>query len=326
MKVLVTGGAGYIGSVITEDLLTAGHEPVIYDSFVKGHAAAVPDGVAVVEGDVRETALLLRTLRDERIEAVIHLAGLIEIGLSVTHPEQFFAANVGGSASAAEAICAAGVRRLVFSSTGSLYGDSDALPFREDAPTMPVNPYSASKLMVEQRLATIAPAHDLVATSLRYFNAAGATERNGEAHQPETHLIPLVLDAAERNAPFSLFGTDYPTPDGTTIRDYVHVSDLARAHLLALTRDEPGFRVYNVGAGTGYSVRQVISAAQEVTGIAFPIREEPHRPGDQMASVASIERITAELGWQPRQSDLRAIIASAWAWRRNHPQGYAEQE
>jgi UDP-glucose 4-epimerase len=323
---LVTGGAGYIGSVTTEALLAAGHEPVIYDSFVKGHAAAVPDGVTVVRGDVRDTALLLRTLRDERIEAVMHLAGLIEVGLSVTHPEQFFAANVGASASVAEAICAAGVRRLVFSSTGSLYGDSDALPFREDAPTMPVNPYSASKLMVEQMLATIAPAHDLVATSLRYFNAAGATERNGEAHQPETHLIPLVLNAAERNAPFSLFGTDYPTPDGTTIRDYVHVSDLARAHLLALTRDEPGFRVYNVGAGTGYSVRQVISAAQEVTGIAFPIREEPRRPGDQMASVASIERITAELGWQPRQSDLRAIIASAWAWRRNHPQGYAEQE
>ena len=325
MKVLVTGGAGYIGSVITEELLAAGHEPVIYDSFVKGHAAAVPDGVAVVEGDVRETALLLRTLRDERIEAVIHLAGLIEIGLSVTHPEQFFAANVGGSASVAEAICAAGVRRLVFSSTGSLYGDSDALPFREDAPTMPVNPYSASKLMVEQMLATIAPAHDLVATSLRYFNAAGATGRNGEAHQPETHLIPLVLDAAERNAPFSLFGTDYPTPDGTTIRDYVHVSDLARAHLLALTRDEPGFRVYNVGAGTGYSVRQVISAAQEVTGIAFPIREEPRRPGDQVASVASIARITAELGWRPEQSDLRAIVASAWAWRQRHPHGYPAQ-
>ena len=325
MKVLVTGGAGYIGSVITEDLLTAGHEPVIYDSFVKGHAAAVPNGVAVVEGDVREPARLLRTLRDERIEAVIHLAGLIEIGLSVTHPEQFFAANVGGSASVAEAICAAGVRRLVFSSTGSLYGDSDALPFREDAPTMPVNPYSASKLMVEKMLTTITLAHDLIATSLRYFNAAGATERNGEAHQPETHLIPLVLDAAERNAPFSLFGTDYPTPDGTTIRDYVHVSDLARAHLLALTRDEPGLRVYNVGAGTGYSVRQVVAAAQEVTGIAFPIREEPRRPGDQMASVASIERITAELGWQPRQSDLRAIIASAWAWRRSHPHGYEMQ-
>ena len=325
MKVLVTGGAGYIGSVITEELLAAGHEPVIYDSFVKGHAAAVPNGVAVVEGDVRETARLLRTLRDERIEAVIHLAGLIEIGLSVTHPEQFFAANVGGSASVAEAICAAGVRRLVFSSTGSLYGDSDALPFREDAPTMPVNPYSASKLMVEKMLTTITLAHDLIATSLRYFNAAGATERNGEAHQPETHLIPLVLDAAERNAPFSLFGTDYPTPDGTTIRDYVHVSDLARAHLLALVRDEPGWRVYNVGAGTGYSVRQVVAAAQEVTGIAFPIREEPRRPGDQMASVASIERITAELGWQPRQSDLRAIIASAWAWRRSHPHGYEMQ-
>lgn len=325
MKVLVTGGAGYIGSVTTEELLAAGHEPVIYDSFIKGHAAAIPDGVAVVRGDVRDTALLTRTLRDERIEAVMHLAGLIEVSLSVTNPEQFFAANVGGSASLCEAMGAADVRRLVFSSTGSLYGDSDKLPFHEDDPTNPENPYAESKLMVERMLAVIAPAHGLVCSALRYFNAAGASERNGEAHEPETHLIPLVLRAAERNEPVSIFGTDYPTPDGTTIRDYVHVGDLARAHLLALSREEPGLRVYNVGTGTGYSVRQVLTMAQDVTGIPFPIREEPRRAGDQAASVASVERIMAELGWQPRQSDLRAIIASAWVWRQRHPHGYAER-
>ena len=325
MKVLVTGGAGYIGSVISEELVAAGHEPVIYDSFVKGHAAALPQGATVVRGDVRDTTLLLNTLRDERIEAVIHMAGLIEVGLSVTHPEQFFAANVAGSASVCEAMCVAGVRRLVFSSTAALYGDSDAPPFHEDMPANPENPYAESKLMVERMLATIAPAHGLVCTALRYFNAAGATERNGEAHEPETHLIPLVLAAAERHAPVSIFGTDYPTPDGTTIRDYVHVSDLARAHLLALGREEPGLRAYNVGAGIGYSVRQVVSAAQGVTGIAFPIREEPRRAGDQVASVASIARITAELGWRSEQSDLRAIVASAWAWRQRHPHGYPAQ-
>ena len=324
MKVLVTGGAGYIGSVVTEELLNAGHEPVLYDSMVKGHAAAIPPDVLVVRGDVRDTALLERTLRDERIEAVIHLAGLIEAGLSVLYPEQFFAANVGGSASVCEAMCAAGVRRLVFSSTGALYGNSNATPFSEETPADPENPYAESKLMVEWMLATIAPARDLACTALRYFNAAGATERNGEAHEPETHLIPLILGAVERNAPVSIFGTDYPTSDGTTIRDYVHISDLARAHLLALTRDESGLRIYNVGTGIGYSVRQVVTAAREVTGIDFPIREEPRRPGDQIASVASAERIRAELGWEPRFTDIRDILASAWAWRRRRPHGYEE--
>lgn len=322
MKVLVTGGAGYIGSVVTEALLDAGHEPVIYDSMIKGHAAAIPSDVQCVRGDVRDTALLEHTLRDERIEAVVHLAGLIEAGLSVIYPEQFYAANVGGGASVCEAMCAAGVRRLVFSSTGALYGNSNAIPYSEETPTDPENPYAESKLMVERMLASIAPARETACTALRYFNAAGATVRNGEAHEPETHLIPLVLGAAERHALVSIFGTDYPTPDGTTIRDYVHVADLARAHLLALTREQPELRVYNVGTGTGYSVRQVVTAAQEITGSDFPIREEPRRPGDQIASVASAERIRAELGWEPRFTDIRDILASAWAWRQRHPHGY----
>lgn len=322
MKVLVTGGAGYIGSVITEELLGAGHEPVIFDSFLKGHDPSIPQGVAVVRGDVRDTALLERTLRDERIEAVIHMAGLIEAGLSVRYPERFFAANVGGTASVCEAMCAVGVRRLVFSSTGSLYGNTNKAPFTEDTPADPPNPYAESKLMAERMLSIIAPARDMVCTSLRYFNAAGATERNGEMHDPETHLIPLMLRAAERNAPVSIFGTDYPTPDGTTIRDYVHVSDLAQAHRLSLTREQPGLRIYNVGTGAGVSVREVVTAAREVTGISFPIREEARRSGDQIESVASVERIKAELGWQPRYHDVRSIIASAWAWRQRHPYGY----
>lgn len=326
MKVLVTGGAGYIGSVITEELLEAGHEPVVFDTLLNGHASAVPAGVHLVEGDVRDTALLERTLREERIEAVIHMAALIEAGLSVEYPERFFAANVGGTASVCEAMCAVGVRRLVFSSTGSLYGNTGKMPFAEDAPTHPENPYAASKLMCEQMLATIAPTRGLICTALRYFNAAGATPRNGEAHHPETHLIPLVMRAAERHTPFSIFGTDYPTPDGTTIRDYVHVADLAQAHLLALGSEQVGLRIYNLGTGTGASVREVVTAAREVTGIDFPVREEPRRPGDQIESVASPERIKAKLGWQPRYTNIREIVASAWAWRQSHPEGYSGEE
>lgn len=326
MKVLVTGGAGYIGSVITEELLSAGHEPVIYDALLNGHAAAIPNGVPVVRGDVRDTALLARTLRDERVEAVIHMAALIEAGFSVKFPEQFFATNVGGAASVCEAMCAVGVRRLVFSSTGAIYGNTNEAPFDEETPVHPENPYAESKLMAERMMATIAPTRDLVCTSLRYFNAAGATERNGEAHNPETHLIPLALQAAEEGAPFSIFGTDYPTPDGTTVRDYVHVADLAQAHLLSLSREQPGLRIYNVGTGTGCSVRQVVDAARAVSGIDFPIHEEPRRPGDQIVSVARAERIRAELGWQPRYTDIDDILASAWAWRQRHPHGYDEAE
>jgi UDP-glucose 4-epimerase len=326
MKVLLTGGAGYIGSVITEELLSAGHEPVIFDSLVNGHTAAIPSRVPAVRGDVRDTALLVHTMRDERVEAVIHMAALIEAGLSVKYPEQFFATNVGGAASVCEAMCAAGVRRLVFSSTGSIYGNVNEAPFDEETPAHPENPYAESKLMAERMLATIAPVRDLVCTSLRYFNAAGATERNGEAHDPETHLIPLVLRAAAQHAPFSIFGTDYPTADGTTVRDYVHVADLAQAHLLSLTREQPGLRIYNVGTGTGYSVRQVVTAAREVTGIDFPVREEPRRPGDQITSVASAERIKAELGWQPRYTDIRQFLTSAWTWRQRHPHGYGADQ
>ncbi len=324
MRTLVTGGAGYIGSVIVEELLAQGHTPIVYDSFAKGHHAALPADVTVVEGDIRDTALLIETMRRERIDAVIHMVGLIEVGLSATNPAAFFETNVGGSMSVVRAMIETGVRRLVFSSTAAVYAADAPLPLREDAPTGPTSAYGASKLMVEQMLQFVAPVHGLICTSLRYFNAAGATERNGEAHEPETHLIPLVLRAAERDEPVTIYGTDYPTVDGTGVRDYIHVRDLASAHLVALDRTEPGVAFYNVGSGVGYSVRQVIEMAREVTGHDLPVIERPPRPGDQVATVASSERIMRELGWQPRHSDLRTLLATAWAWRQAHPNGYAE--
>lgn len=324
MRILVTGGAGYIGSVIVEELLGAGHTPIVFDSFVKGHRAALPATVAVVEGQITDTALLIETMRRERIEAVIHMVGLIEVGLSATNPTAFFETNVGGSMSVVRAMIETGVKPLVFSSTAAVYSSDAPLPLREDAPLVPTSPYGASKLMVEQMLQWIAPVHGLICTSLRYFNAAGATERNGELHEPETHLIPLTLRAIERGEPVYVFGTDYPTTDGSCVRDYTHVRDLASAHLLALGRTEPGVAFYNVGSGVGSTVREVIEVAREVTGRELTVIERPRRAGDQVATVASSERIQRELGWQSRYSDLRTIIASAWAWRQAHPSGYGD--
>lgn len=322
MRVLVTGGAGYIGSVIVEELVKAGHAPVVYDSFVRGHRAAVIDGVPVVEGDVNDTALVAQTLKQYDVEAVIHMAALIEVAESVANPERFFANNVGGSVSVLNAMVECGVKRLVFSSTAALYGDPERLPITEDEPTKPTNPYGESKLAVERMLGWVAATHGMVCTSLRYFNAAGATERNGEDHAPESHLIPLVMRAVLEGRPISLYGTDYPTADGTTIRDYIHVVDLARAHTLALGQSTPGLRVYNVGTGTGYSVRQIIETVRAVTGRPLEVRELPRRAGDQIATVASPERIRAGLGWEPRYDDLRTIVESAWLWRQRHPNGY----
>jgi UDP-glucose 4-epimerase len=322
MRVLVTGGAGYIGSVIVEELARAGHVPIVYDAFVKGHVAALAPEVTRVRGDVRDTPLLARTMSEQGVEAVIHMAALIEVALSVTEPERFFEVNVGGSMGVVRAMLDAGVKKLVFSSTAALYGDPEALPIPEDAPTRPTNPYGESKLMVERILGWVAPAHGLTCTALRYFNAAGASERNGEVHEPETHLIPLVLQAAAENRSIAVNGRDYPTPDGTAVRDYVHVIDLAQAHLLALHRDAPGLRIYNVGNGSGYSVRQVIEVAREVTGLPLPAEEHPRRPGDQVATVASSRRIRDDLGWEPKHADLRDIVESAWRWRQAHPNGY----
>ena len=324
MRVLVTGGAGYIGSVIVEELVKADHEPIVYDSFVKGRHAAVADVAPSIEGDVNDTTAVCAALREHRVEAVIHMAALIEVAESVANPERFFANNVGGSVSVLNAMVECGVKRLVFSSTAALYGDPERLPITEDEPTKPTNPYGESKLIAERMIAWVAATHGMTCTALRYFNAAGATERNGEDHAPESHLIPLVMRAVMEGRPVALYGTDYPTPDGTTVRDYIHVIDLAQAHVLALGRAEPGLRVYNVGNGVGYSVRQVIEMVREVTGLPLEVRELPRRAGDQIATVASSHRIRDELGWTPRHADLRSIIESAWRWRQSHPNGYGK--
>ena len=324
MRVLVTGGAGYIGSVIVEELTKAGHTPVVYDSFVKGHPRALPEGTILVRGSTADMAALTQAMSDHQIDAVIHMAALIEVGLSVSNPARFFEFNVGGSINVVRAMLDTGVRKLVFSSTAALYGDPEHLPIQEDDPPQPTNPYGASKLMVEQMLEWVAPAQNLSCVALRYFNAAGATERNGEDHDPETHLIPLTLKAASEGKPATIFGTDYPTPDGTTVRDYVHVVDLAQAHLLALGREEPGLRIYNVGYGNGYSVREVIETVGAIAGKPLQVIEQPRRPGDQAATIAASDRIRAELGWQPRYNDLRVILESAWKWRQAHPNGYEE--
>lgn len=322
MRVLVTGGAGYIGSVIVEELVAAGHTPVVYDSLAKGHTAALLPGVAFVEGDVRDKDRVAQTLREHDVEAVIHMAALMEVADSVRRPELYFEVNVGGSISVLRAMIETGVRKLVFSSTAALYGDPEKLPITEEDRTQPTNPYGESKLIVEQMMRWIAPTHGLTCTALRYFNAAGASERNGEQHEPETHLIPLVLRAAQQGTAIKVYGTDYPTVDGTAVRDFVHVLDLAQAHLLALHRGEPGLRIYNLGSGNGYSVRQVIETARDVTGRRLPVEELPRRAGDQIATVASSERIRSELGWNPRHAALGDIIGSAWRWLESHPQGY----
>lgn len=322
MRVLVTGGAGYIGSVIVEELTRAGHTPVVYDSLVKGHSSALAADVTLVQGDVADTTRLRGVLTEYQIEAVIHMAALIEVNYSVTNPDRFFENNVGGTMSVLRALIDTGVKKLVFSSTAALYGDPERLPIDEDHPTSPTNPYGQSKLMAEQMMRWVAPAYGLTCTSLRYFNAAGASERNGESHDPETHLIPLVLKAAAEGQPVTIYGTDYPTIDGTAVRDYVHVLDLAQAHILAIGRQDPGLRIYNVGNGNGYSVRQVVEVTREVTGAPLPVDEKPRRSGDQIATVASSERIRQELGWQPHYADLRAIIESVWKWRQAHPHGY----
>ena len=324
MRVLVTGGAGYIGSVIVEELLIVGHQVVIYDSLVKGHLDAVHPEAVFVRAQLAECDHLRRALEDHQIDAVIHMAAFSLVAESVAHPERYFENNVVGSLAVVNSMIETGVKRLVFSSTAALYGDQAQMPIRESAQTEPTNPYGQAKVIVEQMLPWLAEAHGLTCTSLRYFNAAGASARYGEDHQPEAHLIPLVLAAALENRPIDIWGTDYPTPDGTCVRDYIHVIDLAQAHIQALTRAEPGLRVYNLGNGQGYSVRQVVESARRITGLPLPAREGPRRAGDQIITVASSERIRAELGWQPRYPDLDTIIESAWRWKQKYPHGYAK--
>jgi UDP-glucose 4-epimerase len=333
MRVLVTGGAGYIGSVVAEELLQAGHDVVVFDNLSRGHRQAVPKNAELVVGDLADRGCLDQLLRSRRIEAVMHFAALIEAGESMKAPEEFFRNNTSNALTLLEAMLAARVTRFVFSSTAALFGNPERTPIEEDDPVHPTNAYGESKLLVERMLAWFHQIHGLRYASLRYFNAAGASRPGqGEAHQPETHLIPRILQVALGRAEHvNIFGTDYPTRDGTCIRDYIHVSDLARAHLLALEAlalenklENSGPLIYNLGNGQGFSVRQVVEVARKVTGHPVPVIESPRRAGDPAVLIASSEKIRRELGWQPRFPDLKAIVESAWQWHRVHPDGYPQ--
>jgi len=325
MDIFITGGAGYIGSAAAEALLDAGHNVTIYDSLITGHREALPKGATFIHADLGDVETLTRALTSKRFDAVMHFAAFIEAGESMRDPGRFYRNNLIYSLQLIEAAHRAGISRFVLSSTAAVYQSSDE-PLSESSPLGPTNVYGHTKLLIEETLRWYHRIHGMHYAALRYFNAAGALPHRGEAHQPETHLIPLVLQVAlgQRDS-ISIFGTDYPTPDGTAIRDYIHISDLVSAHLLALdaleTREE---LVYNLGNGAGYSVREVIETAREVTGHPIPAKETPRRPGDPARLVASSEKIRRELGWTPRFPSLREIIASAWEWHRAHPNGYAE--
>jgi UDP-glucose 4-epimerase len=326
MHIFLTGGAGYIGSAATQRLLEAGHAVTVYDSLVTGHRAAIPGKARFIHADLANADRLRRALTQQPVDAVMHFAAFIEAGESMLDPGKYFRNNLSLSLGLLEACAQAGVRRFVLSSTAAVYASNDA-PLSEDSPLGPANVYGHSKLMVEQALEWYRRIHGLRFAALRYFNAAGSLPNCGEDHRPESHLIPLVLKVAlGKRAEVRIFGTDYPTPDGTCIRDYVHISDLIDAHLLALQALETHDRlVFNLGNGEGYSVQQVIETARQVTGCPIRAREVERRPGDAPRLVASADRIRNELGWQPRYPELDSIIASAWDWHRSWPDGYARR-
>ena len=327
MNVLLTGGAGYIGSHLVRALAAAGHVPVVYDSLVSGHAAAVGDAELVV-GDVADGDRLVEVMRRHGVELVVHLAAFIEAGESVRKPDKYFRNNTVTGMALLEAMRRAGVRRMVFSSTAAIYGIPRRAPIQESDRPEPINPYGASKLAVELMLPGYAAAFDMGFVSLRYFNVAGADPAGGigEDHDPETHLIPLVLQVPlGKRERVSIFGTDYDTPDGTCARDYIHVCDLSAAHVLAADAVEPGtVKVYNLGNGEGFSVREVIETCRKVTGHPIPAEEAPRRDGDAPRLVASSDKARRELSWRPERPDIQTIVADAWAWHRTHPDGYGE--
>jgi UDP-glucose 4-epimerase len=322
MKALVTGGAGYIGSVVAKQLLDAGHDVVVLDDLSRGHAGALPPGAEHVAVSLTD-AEALRAPLAAGVDAVLHFAALALVAESVAHPERYWRTNLCGTLNLLDAMRAGGVGKLVFSSTCATYGEPETVPIREDEPTAPVNAYGASKLAVDLMIRDECRAHGLAAASLRYFNVAGASGHLGEDHEPETHLIPLVLQAAAgKRDHITVMGTDYATRDGSAVRDYIHIEDLGEAHLLALDRLEPGVhKVVNLGTGDGYTVREVIEAARRVTGREIPAVEEERRPGDPPELVADPARAREELGWAPRRG-LDEMIADAWAWHQAHPGGY----
>jgi UDP-glucose 4-epimerase len=324
MHILVVGGAGYIGSVTVDQLIDAGHDVTVLDSLVAGHRSALNPAAEFVQADVREEEALNRLFAAHSFQAVINYGGYIIAPESVRQPGRYFANNIGGAIVLLNAMITFGVTRFVFSSSAAVYGEPQMNPIPEEHPMSPINPYGETKAAVERLLPWYEKQFGLNSVSLRYFNAAGATARLGEDHRPETHLIPNVLQAALGQRPaIALFGTDYPTRDGTCVRDYIHVSDLAAAHLLALDKTETDSAAYNLGSGVGFTNREVIDAARHVTGADIPVTEEPPRPGDPAELVASSDRIRVELGWEPSHPEIADIIETAWRWHTDHPKGYA---
>ena len=322
MRVLVTGGAGYVGSVSVECLIEAGHEVVVLDDLTTGHRESVPVAVTLEVGSYGDAELMARLLERSKVDAILHCAARSLVGESVRDPARYYRDNVAGGIVLLEAARRAGIGRIVFSSTAAVYGVPDVTPIPEDAPLRPINPYGETKRTLEGALRFYGDAYGLRSVTLRYFNVAGATERNGELHDPETHLIPNVLRAAETGNPITLFGDDYPTPDGTCIRDYIHVADLADAHLVALEATTPGdlrtdaALVCNLGIGAGFSVRQVVEAAASIVGRPIPQTAGPRRAGDPPVLVAAADRARTVLGWTAARPTLEEMIGSAWAWRR----------
>ena len=327
MKLLVLGGAGYIGSHTATELLKDGHEVVIADNLVTGYIKAVPDNAIFYQGDIRDEKFLNELFQKEKIDAVIHFAAFSLVGESVVNPLKYYENNLYGTKVLLDAMIKNGVNKIVFSSTAATYGEPENIPILESDRTCPTNPYGETKLAMEKMIFWAAKAHDLHYVSLRYFNACGAHESGliGEAHNPESHLIPLVLQVPNGKREFvSIYGNDYDTPDGTCIRDYIHVTDLAKAHILAVKHLMNGgeSNIFNLGNGVGYSVKEVIETARKVTGHPIPAKEEPRRAGDPARLVASGEKARDILGWEPEIKDLSDIISSAWKWHKAHPNGY----
>jgi len=322
-NVLVTGGAGYIGSVCAEELLNAGHAVTVYDDLTEGHRSAVDSRARFIQGHPEEEGDILRAVQADRPEAILHFAASALVGESMVKPGKYFRNNVGNGLRLLEAAVTAGVKKFVFSSTCATYGPPERVPMTEDLPQRPINPYGESKLMFERMLHWYHELHGLEFVAFRYFNAAGASDQFGEHHRTETHLIPNVLKVALGQASHcDIYGTDYPTPDGTCIRDYIHIIDLAQAHILALAPGKQGF--YNLGNGDGYSVHEVIHTCEQVTGSNIPTVAKPRRPGDPPKLVASAAKAIQDLGWKPAFPKLDQIIRTAWKWHRDHPTGYPD--
>ncbi len=325
MRILVTGGAGYIGSVVTEQLLASGHQVTVFDNLKSGHRASIHPNATIIEGDLLNSADLDAAFKTAQPEGICHLAGEIAVGESMTDPGLHFQNNLVGSLNLADAMVRHGTKKIVFSSTAAVYGYPDEIPISENAPKQPVNVYGETKLAFERALRWYGEIHGIRHISLRYFNACGASERCGEYRDKESHIIPLLLEVAlGKRGHFSIFGSDYPTPDGTCVRDYIHVEDIAQAHILALEAlDEIRSDAFNIGIGAGSSNRQVVEAVRHSTGHPIPTNEAHRRPGDPPTLIATADRIRATLGWEPKYSELQSMVDSAWAWRKKHPEGYS---